>query len=415
MTASENKEKTPLRLALDRFLKNKPAVFGFFVILLALMIMFSGTLLLRDKTPNANNGDARIHKMPPGFRATMLKIIKDREVDETNFFERLYFGKEDEYSVVPIEKFEVQGNEIKFTNCDRRHREETMPLIKAVRKVNNDPPAAVRIDSTAAYVVEDGYVRYVDLAGKVQRESLIKLKEDFLANNIEERYYPLGTDSLGADMLSRLMLGTRVSLMIGFLAVIISMLIGVPIGAMGGYLGGRVDAFVMWLMTVVWSIPSIMLVIVISLALGNKEMWVIFVAVGFTMWGDVARVVRGQMLSIKEKLFIEAAKAFGMSNRRVIFKHVMPNITAPIIVTATANFASAILIEAGLSFLGLGVQPPTPSWGQMVHEGFKSLGSENSWHLILLPSFCIWLLVLSFNLLGNGIKDAFLPDEDRKF
>ncbi|TAF33622.1 MAG: ABC transporter permease [Cytophagales bacterium] len=414
---SEVKEtlKSPLRQALDRFVANKPAVFGLFVIILSILVMASGTLFLRDKTPDANNGDTRIHKKPPGYKVKVLKFIKDRDIDQVGFFTKLYWGQEDNYTIVPVEEFAIEGNQIKFVNCDRRKSSETATLIKAMRRINNDPPAQLRLDSIANFVVEGDQITYISPDNKVVSESLSKLKKEFETQLVEERYYPLGTDALGADMLSRLMLGTRVSLLIGFLAVLISMLIGVPVGALAGYMGGRVDALFMWLMTVVWSIPSIMLVIVISLALGSKEIWVIFVAVGFTMWGDVARVVRGQMLSIKEKLFIEAAKAFGMGNGRIIFKHVMPNITAPIIVTATANFASAILIEAGLSFLGLGVQPPTPSWGQMVHEGFKALGSENSLHLILLPSICIWLLVLSFNLLGNGIKDAFLPSEGRKF
>ena len=165
----------------------------------------------------------------------------------------------------------------------------------------------------------------------------------------------------------------------------------------------------MFIMTVVWSVPGIMLVIAISLALGSKSVWVSFVAVGLTMWVDVARVVRGQGLSLKEKTYIEAAKVSGLREIRIIGNHLLPNLLGPIIVTATANFASAILMEAGLSFLGLGVQPPAPSWGMMVNEGFQLIGSRNSLFLVTLPSLSISLLVLAFNLLGNGLRDAYDP------
>ncbi|MBC8112118.1 MAG: ABC transporter permease [Verrucomicrobia bacterium] len=211
------------------------------------------------------------------------------------------------------------------------------------------------------------------------------------------------------------MFGTRISLGIGLVAVIISLFVGITIGAIGGFFGGVIDRFVMWLMTVVWSIPSIMLVIAISLALQSKGIWVAFVAVGLTSWVEIARVVRGQIMSIKEKTFVEAARAMGFSNFRIIFIHILPNVLGPIIVIATSNFASAILTEAGLSFLGLGVQPPMPSWGMMVNEGFHNIGTPQSWHLILFPSVAISVMVLAFNLFGNGLRDAYDPQQALKW
>jgi peptide/nickel transport system permease protein len=205
------------------------------------------------------------------------------------------------------------------------------------------------------------------------------------------------------------MLGTRISLGIGLVAVLISVSLGVVIGALAGYFGGWVDKAMLFLMTVVWSIPGIMLVIAISLALDSRGVWVSFVAVGLTMWVEVARVVRGQFLSLKEKTYIEAGKVLGLPQSRLIFRHILPNMTGPLIVIATANFASAILMEAGLSFLGLGVQPPAPSWGMMVNEGFQLIGAQSGLFLVVLPSVCISLLVLSFNLLGNGLRDAYDP------
>jgi peptide/nickel transport system permease protein len=223
------------------------------------------------------------------------------------------------------------------------------------------------------------------------------------------RTYWLGTDKAGRDELSRLLLGTRISLGIGLVAVLISLVIGVTVGAVAGYFGGWVDSVLLGLMTVVWSIPGIMLVIGISLALDSKGVWVSFVAVGLTMWVDVARVVRGQVLGLRSATFIEAGRVLGLPTSRLIFVHLLPNLRGPLIVLATSNFAAAILLEAGLSFLGLGVQPPAPSWGLMVKEGYDLLGTEAGLWLTLLPGLAISLLVLSFNVLGNGLRDAFDP------
>jgi peptide/nickel transport system permease protein len=183
----------------------------------------------------------------------------------------------------------------------------------------------------------------------------------------------------------------------------------VAVGAIAGYAGGWLDSLLLGVMTVVWSIPGIMLVIAISLAFGSKGVWTSFVAVGLTMWVDVARVVRGQMLSLREKTFVEAGRVLGLPTSRLLIWHLLPNLLGPLIVIATSNFAAAILLEAGLSFLGLGVQPPAPSWGLMVNEGFQLLGTRAGLWLTLLPGMAISLLVLSFNLLGNGLRDAYDP------
>jgi peptide/nickel transport system permease protein len=229
------------------------------------------------------------------------------------------------------------------------------------------------------------------------------------AASVITRTYWLGTDKAGRDELSRLLLGTRISLGIGLVAVLISLVIGVAVGAVAGYFGGWVDSLLLGLMTVVWSIPGIMLVIGISLALDSKGVWVSFVAVGLTMWVDVARVVRGQVLGLRSATFIEAGRVLGLPTSRLIFVHLLPNLRGPLIVLATSNFAAAILLEAGLSFLGLGVQPPAPSWGLMVKEGYDLLGTEAGLWLTALPGLAISLLVLSFNVLGNGLRDAFDP------
>ena len=175
-------------------------------------------------------------------------------------------------------------------------------------------------------------------------------------------------------------------------------------GALAAYYGGWVDNVIMWLINVVWSIPTVLLVIAITFALG-KGFWQIFIAVGLTMWVDIARIVRGQVFSIKEKEYIEATRALGFRTSRTIFRHILPNIMGSVIVIATSNFASAILIEAGLSFLGIGVQPPMPSWGGMVKENYGYILLDNA-YLAFIPGIAIMVIVLAFMLLGNGIRDA---------
>jgi peptide/nickel transport system permease protein len=214
----------------------------------------------------------------------------------------------------------------------------------------------------------------------------------------------LGTDLAGRDLLSRLMIGTRISLSVGFISVIISIVIGILLGAIAGYYRGKVDDVIMWLINVVWSIPTLLLVIAITLVLG-KGIIQVFIAVGLTMWVEVARIVRGQILSIREKEFVEAGRALGYKNFRIIIRHILPNVMGPVIVIAASNFATAILTEAGLSFLGIGAQPPTPSWGEMInaHRGYVLVDKA---YLAFIPGVAIMTLVLAFMLVGNGLRDA---------
>jgi ABC-type dipeptide/oligopeptide/nickel transport system permease subunit len=219
------------------------------------------------------------------------------------------------------------------------------------------------------------------------------------------RVFWLGTDVMGRDMLSRLMLGLRVSLSVGFIAVLISLLVGVGLGTLAGYYRGWPDQCVGWLINVIWSIPSLLLVIAFSLALG-KGLWQLFLAVGLTMWVDVARVVRGQVMALREREFVVAARAMGFSDGRIMLRHLLPNLTGPVVIMAAGNFATAILVESGLSFLGLGVQPPVASLGMMIKEHYPYIIMDAA-YMALVPGFVILLLVLAFNLFGNGLSDAF--------
>lgn len=220
--------------------------------------------------------------------------------------------------------------------------------------------------------------------------------------------YRLGTDRYGRDILSRLIYGSRVSLSVGVISESIAIFIGVFLGALAGYFRGKTDAGIMWLINVIWAFPSILFIIALSVVLG-KGFWQSFVAIGLTGWVDIARIVRGQFFSLRETEFVEATRALGYKPTRIIFKHILPNTIGPIIVTGTAGLATAIIFEASLSFLGLGVQPPTASWGQMVFDGYKYIVAGTNYGLALYPSIAIMLTVFAVNLIGDGLRDAFDP------
>ena len=351
----------------QRLLQNRPAVASAVFIALCALVAILGYWVLPDSSPDANHGFVQVQKQPPGLRVRVLRRPRPGAVpQDPNLFSVWLSGRPPRYQELPV-----------------RHYRQLTPDSAEVRVWT--PPGTAR--------------------APVQRVAAPRA----LNSPPHHRTYWLGTDAAGRDELSRLLLGTRISLGIGLVAVLISMGLGMGIGAVAGYFGGWLDSLLLGVMTVVWSIPGIMLVIAISLALDSKGVWVSFVAVGLTMWVDVARVVRGQMLSLRSATFVEAGRVLGLPTGRLIARHLLPNLRGPLFVLATSNFAAAILLEAGLSFLGLGVQPPAPSWGLMVKEGYDLLGTEAGLWLTLLPSLAISLLVLSFNLLGNALRDAYDP------
>ncbi len=223
--------------------------------------------------------------------------------------------------------------------------------------------------------------------------------------NGAEFTYQLGSDRYGRDFLSRLMAGSAISLSVAGVAVLISLVIGLFLGALAGYKGGKIDMIVSWFLQVVWTVPTLLMVIAITIAFG-KGFWQVFVAIGLTMWVEVARIVRGQFISMRELEFVQAAQALGLSDAKIMFKHMLPNAIGPIIVVAAANFAAAILIESGLSFLGVGAQIPVPSWGNIIKEHYHLLTSDLAW-LAIIPGALIASLVLAFTWLGDGLRVAF--------
>ncbi len=218
--------------------------------------------------------------------------------------------------------------------------------------------------------------------------------------------YLFGTDDLGRDVLTRILYGARISLLVGFVAVGIATFIGILLGAMAGYYGRWVDAVIMRFVDIMLCFPTFFLILAV-IAFLEPSIWNIMIIIGLTSWMGVARLVRAEFLSLRERDFVLAAQAIGARDLRIIFRHILPNAISPVLVSATLGIAGAILTESALSFLGIGVQPPTPSWGNMLIAGKQTLGT--AWWLSVFPGLAILVTVLGYNLLGEGVRDAMDP------
>jgi peptide/nickel transport system permease protein len=353
------------QLAFQKFCKNFWGMLSVVFLTLAVLVAIFAYALAPDNSENANQMHLSIHSKAPGFTVKML--VLPAGLEKQKGFYTFFFGNENATTEIPISDYSVLQNGISIS----QYTEDGSGLTK-----------------------DFSLDRFPNLAASSQIPT----------RYIKEQTFLLGTDKYGRDLLSRMLIGIRISLAIGFVAVFISLIIGVSLGAVAGYFGGKVDAIIMWIINVTWSIPTLLLVIAITLALG-KGFWQVFIAVGLTMWVEVARVVRGQVMSVKQMQYVTAARALGFTDYRIITKHILPNIMAPVIIISAANFAGAILIESGLSFLGIGAQPPMPSWGGIIkdHYSYIVLGKP---YLAIIPGLAIMSLVTAFMLVGNALRDA---------
>jgi len=352
--------------ALQKFKKNFWGVFSFSFLVICTLVAIFAYALAPDNSLNANQMHLSVHSKQPGFEVQMLTVPS--KVEKQNGLSVFFFGKKTTATEVSISSYKLTENGISITEY----------TTDGSAGLSKEYPLSVFSEVNSVETIPSVYV--------------------------SDKKFILGTDKYGRDLLSRMLIGIRVSLAIGFVAVFISLLIGISLGAIAGYYGGKVDAAIMWLINVTWSIPTLLLVIAITLALG-KGFWQVFIAVVLTMWVEVARVVRGQVMGVKEMQYVTAARALGFSNWRIITRHILPNSLAPVIIISAANFAGAILIESGLSFLGIGAQPPTPSWGGIIkdHYAYIILGKP---YLAVIPGLAIMSLVTAFMLIGNALRDA---------
>ena len=342
----------------NKILRKPSFIFSVFWLMLNIFLAIFAYFIIPDKTQNANTHIPEIALKEPGFSCKIFSTNNIENQKSENFLKRKFLG----------------------SNSSKTH--------KAIQ---------------SAELLENNMVSITDISGS---KSILTLKDgEQLENLIREQTFIFGTDKYGRDIFSRIILGLRISFIVGLISVSISIIIGIFLGLVAGYFGGFWDKIIMFLINSFWSIPTVLLVFAIVIGFG-RSITVIFIAVGLTMWIEVARLVRGMVLQTKEQTYIAAAESLGLSKASILLKHILPNIIGPVTVLIAANFAIAILIEAGLSYLGFGVQPPTPSLGNLLNENY-GYALSGKLYMAIIPAIAIMLLVLAFNLVGNALSNIF--------
>jgi peptide/nickel transport system permease protein len=395
---NNRKIESPGKLVWRKLRRNIPAMMGMGIICLGILIGLFAYFFIPDNTTFANRQIVELKLKPPGFSIQLLKVRLNKPDNKRSSWQALFFGKSNTYQYIPILDYSIKGDTLyyeHYVGIEGKGVNQSVHLADVI----------FALSDKMLQRINGNEIQVTDISGNHLLYKISELKQIIDRDHILNRRFILGTDSLGRDYFSRLVLGARISLSVGFMAVLLSLVIGLLIGSVAGYFRGWIDEVIMYIIQVFWSIPTLLLALSLSLVF-SKGLWQVFVAIGLTMWIELARVVRGQILSIREMEYVEAAKSMGFGNARIILRHILPNIIGPVIVIVASNFAAAILLEAGLSFLGLGVERPIPSWGMMLSDNRTYLIAGLP-HLALIPGMAISLFVLSFFMIGNGLRDAF--------
>lgn len=371
----DHKPKTLWGESLKRFKRDKLAILGGIIIVIMLLLaLFAPIIAPYDPNVQYNNGTTA-YGMPLPLNSHSKKIVAVRDNADSEFTVKSSLVFTDSNNTV---KFRTVGN----TRVKKGETQISFPVSAIAMKDSN-------LNQEYKMTTPD----------KVNGE----FKEMTLVN---DKHFILGTDSSGRDSLSRLIWGARVSLLVGILSISVATVIGIIMGLISGYFGGWADIIIMRLTDIMMSIPDLLLVMAI-VAIKGPSMWIIVMSIGIVSWTGIARLVRSQVFTVKEMEYVEAAKACGSSDIPILFKHLLPNVVAPVIVIATMGIAGAIMTEAALSFLGFGVKVPTASWGSMVNEGLGFF-RDAAW-VPIIPGVAIAISVFAFNLFGDGVRDAIDP------
>lgn len=346
-----------------------------------ILVSLGGAGIRPDSSPYANNQNLNLAVLKPLSKVTYLRIDRNESVKSEFSILTYFIGKRSGFEDIPVDTLSITNDSQVIYRIYGDFEIKKIPLVDVFYS-NNKTSGQENL-------------KLIEIEDLVSR---------FYSERIIEKTFYLGSDRYGRDLLSRLMSGAYISLSVGLISVLISLIIGLSLGLIAGYYRGITDKIIVWFINVIWSVPTLLLVIAITLVLG-KGFWQIFIAVGLTMWVEVARIVRGQVIGVREKEYIEAGTVLGYSDARIIFRHILPNVLSPVIVISAANFATAILLEAGLSFLGIGAPPPQATWGKMISE-HKSYLITGDAYMAIIPGIAIMLLVLSLTFIGNSLRDV---------
>ncbi len=370
--------------------RRKAAMASIYVIVFAGLIALFAYLLAPDSSPDANRRIPELRARRPGFTRLFVKVPRPNPPERKSFLARRFTGQETSYKLLPVNKYFFRADTLVVSHYLDKGLQETQVFpVRSLMDESLLPPFDI-----------------------TKRTSVRKFQKAAGRQVITRKFFLLGTDNDGRDILSRVIVGTRVSIAAGVVAVLLSMTIGIILGTFSGYFGRKVDSLVMYLIDVLSAVPVWLLVFAITLTTGRGFVRIL-VAIGLAMSVNVIRTIRGRVATLRRKDFIKAAEVLGLSNVRIVFRHILPNMAGLLMVVALETFAAAIVMEAGLSFLGLGAQLPMPSWGLMI-RGYYDFPIANGLCMVLVPGIAIVTLVCAFNILANSLRDV-LAAQDARF